>query len=332
MYTDMQSKNSTARTLQSVRNKSGQLFRIKDYRRNAIQLFHDKTDYLEYESTPDAMGRANKVRATIKRNGFGQLDGGTPSAKPVGWEWLKTKYGNLTGKWVRFHILNQYMGGRGDDPANLIPTTHHVNHDELWRDFEEYMKTDSQVEDLVFNAEILGYYTVPIGNAGFPRGISANLYTKETGTLIHCYYDSFDLPEGLVGYDIQDLVNVHASLSPEMELPNLPPNISIRNDRMKKRSWSSGEDQTLLVLVIRCGENNWPYIAGIMDRTKAECSQRWSRVLNPRISKTAWTAVEDAKLMGLVGQHGDKAWSIIASGMGNRTDVQCRYHYKFLQK
>ncbi len=56
------------------------------------------------------------------------------------------------------------MGGHGDDEANLIPTTHHINHSALWRDLEEYMKYDSQVEDLVFNAEVyqLGRCNIPL--------------------------------------------------------------------------------------------------------------------------------------------------------------------------
>lgn len=330
MYTDMQSKKGTSRTLQQAKNTNGQLFQMKDNRKNMIQLMYDKTAYLEYESTPDGMGRAKTVHANIKRNGFANLDGGSPSVEPVGWRWLQRTFGDLSGKWVRFHILNQYMGGHGDDKANLIPTTHHVNHSALWRDLEEYMKYDSQVEDLVFNAEVLGYYSIPVEEPGFPKGINVNLYAKETGQLIHCYSERFSLPEGLVETDIQDLINVHSTIH-GMQQPNLPENYPMREGKVKKRPWSVVEDGFLFNAVRSYGEGNWSAIALFVgNRSRSECFERWSRHLNPRISKSTWMPAEDEVLKQLVGQYGDKNWVLIANKMGNRTDCQCRYRYRAL--
>ena len=41
---------------------------------------------------------------------------------------------------------------------------------------------------------------------------------------------------------------------------------------------------------------------------------------------------EDVKLIQLVRQYGDKSWTKISNAMGNRSDVQCRYHYIQLTK
>ena len=65
-------------------------------------------------------------------------------------------------------------------------------------------------------------------------------------------------------------------------------------------------------------------------RTKAQCCQRWSRGLDPKISKIQWTREEDQKLLDLVAQYGQKSWTKIAAEFGNRCDVQCRYRYKQL--
>jgi hypothetical protein len=58
--------------------------------------------------------------------------------------------------------------------------------------------------------------------------------------------------------------------------------------------------------------------------------QRWSRGLNPSISKSPWSAEEDAKLLTLVTKLGTKSWTRIASDLGKRCDVQCRYRFKQL--
>jgi hypothetical protein len=41
---------------------------------------------------------------------------------------------------------------------------------------------------------------------------------------------------------------------------------------------------------------------------------------------------EELYLAQLVHSFGEKSWTQIAAKMGNRSDVQCRYHYKQMQK
>lgn len=106
------------------------------------------------------------------------------------------------------------------------------------------------------------------------------------------------------------------------------------NSRSKTRSWNSYEDRRLLAGIHRFGLDSWQQIANFVGngRTKAQCSQRWYRGLNPKIEKNSWSNDQDEKLLRLVSICGDKSWTKIANMFGNRSDVQCRYRYKQLQR
>ncbi|OHT08299.1 hypothetical protein TRFO_04912 [Tritrichomonas foetus] len=100
-------------------------------------------------------------------------------------------------------------------------------------------------------------------------------------------------------------------------------------NRKRTRSWTQQEDIRLLAGIYRYGADNWTTISLFVGngRTRAQCCQRWTRGLNPRISKNLWSYEEDLRLVQLVNTYGDKSWTRIAAMMGNRSDVQCRYHY-----
>ncbi|KAH0792772.1 Myb-like DNA-binding domain containing protein [Histomonas meleagridis] len=110
--------------------------------------------------------------------------------------------------------------------------------------------------------------------------------------------------------------------------------LSASQTRRKMKTWSSYEDTRLLGGIYRYGIDNWAPISTFVGngRTRAQCAQRWTRGLNPRICKDTWDSMEDMKLLQLVHQFGDKAWTRISMLMGNRSDVQCRYHYHQLTK
>ena len=111
-------------------------------------------------------------------------------------------------------------------------------------------------------------------------------------------------------------------------------NLDDFNNHKKSRPWSNIEDIRLLAGILRYGLENWSTVAMFVgnDRSRAQCSQRWSRGLNPRISKDTWSSEEDNLLLNLIQQYGDKSWTKIASMIGNRSDVQCRYHYHQINK
>lgn len=105
-------------------------------------------------------------------------------------------------------------------------------------------------------------------------------------------------------------------------------------DHKKSRSWSSIEDHRLLAGILRNGLENWSTIASFVgnNRTRAQCTQRWARGLNPKISKDTWSAEEEAQLLSYVRQFGDKSWTKISKLLGTRSDAQCRYHYLQMTK
>jgi hypothetical protein len=104
--------------------------------------------------------------------------------------------------------------------------------------------------------------------------------------------------------------------------------------RKKTRPWSPYEDSRLVAGIYRYGVDNWTSIAHFVGngRTRSQCSQRWQRSLDPRLSRDHWTRTEELCLVQLVQYYGDKSWTQVASRLGNRSDVQCRYRYKMIQK
>lgn len=125
-------------------------------------------------------------------------------------------------------------------------------------------------------------------------------------------------------YDYYDSDYSYDSMSPQVS----------SSGRKRARPWTSSEDKKLLAGILYHGTDNWNIVSEIVgeSRTRAQCSQRWFRGLDPRISKKKWTQEEDEKLMEKVNEFGDTSWAKIANAMGNRSDVQCRYHYQQLIK
>jgi len=104
--------------------------------------------------------------------------------------------------------------------------------------------------------------------------------------------------------------------------------------RAKSKPWTSQEDDTLAKAIQDHGTNNWGVVAAIVanGRTRSQCSQRWNRVINPKISKANWSQEEIDKLMNAVQLYGEKAWTRVANEFGNRSDVQCRFKYNYIMK
>ena len=104
--------------------------------------------------------------------------------------------------------------------------------------------------------------------------------------------------------------------------------------RKKTRPWERAEDMRLLAAVHRYGLESWANIARFVGngRTRGQCAQRWRRVLDPKISQEPWTKEETNRLLELLRRYGVKSWIKVAAEMGNRSDVQCRYHFQQLQR
>ena len=150
------------------------------------------------------------------------------------------------------------------------------------------------------------------------------------------YYDAEARFHQIVGKvdpikKIQEIISISPAPLPEGYF-GLPTQGT--GSRKKTRSWASEEDFRLLAGVHRFGLDAWSRVAQFVGsgRTRSQCSQRWFRVLDPKISKEVWTKDESKRLLDLVSRYGSKSWTKIAAELGDRSDVQCRYHYKQLQK
>ena len=121
------------------------------------------------------------------------------------------------------------------------------------------------------------------------------------------------------------------------DIPIEDPNkycLIIESGRKKMRAWTPAEDLRLLSGIHKFGKVNWARIAVFVGggRTRSQCAQRWTRSLDPQISKTNWSFKEEELLIHLVRQSRGNSWRQIAKQLGNRSDVQCRYHFKQLMQ
>lgn len=104
--------------------------------------------------------------------------------------------------------------------------------------------------------------------------------------------------------------------------------------RRHTRQWTREEDDRLCEATKILGTQSWQAVAMYVGngRNQSQCSQRWQRVLDPKIKKTTWTESEDQKLLKFVEEYGTQRWMRISNEFGNRSDVQCRYRYYQLLK
>eukprot|EP00605_Chrysophyceae_sp_TOSAG23-4_P002662 GSChrysophyteH1.ASY1.ANO1.2938.1 assembled CDS len=93
----------------------------------------------------------------------------------------------------------------------------------------------------------------------------------------------------------------------------------------EKAKWSVQEDSILQQAVSMHDGKNWKSIASFLDgKTEVQCLHRWTKVLNPNLTKGPWTDDEDRLVVELVEKHGAKKWSLIAQNLPGRIGKQCR--------
>jgi hypothetical protein len=126
---------------------------------------------------------------------------------------------------------------------------------------------------------------------------------------------------------------------PDVPIPNESPKLNrpTASGRSQTRTWSPEEDTRLLAAMHKYSSTEsffWPCVAQFVGngRTRSQCAQRWTRVLDPRICKRQWTPQEDELLIRLVATHGEHAWMKVSADLKHRSDVQCRYRYAQLQR
>jgi len=109
----------------------------------------------------------------------------------------------------------------------------------------------------------------------------------------------------------------------------------VKRTRKFALPWTAAESKTLAMLVGLYGAKEWQFVAKILqskhnnNRTAAQCSQRWCRVINPAINKGPWDVKEDKLLWDKFEDlHG--SWCKIVKYFPGRTDTQCKRRYEKL--
>ena len=152
--------------------------------------------------------------------------------------------------------------------------------------FEECYRA---VSDIIGDGSSASYVKHLIDLSYFPKLSKMNGRKKQ--------FNSFNIKNSTTKTNKRDRKNPHGS------------------SRSTAHNWSAAEDDRLLSGIIKFGLFSWQEVAKFVGcgRTKAQCSQRWSRGLDPSIYKGPWTEKDDAKLLNLVDQYGDRSWKKIAS-------------------
>ncbi|XP_042375358.1 uncharacterized protein LOC121969347 isoform X2 [Zingiber officinale] len=98
------------------------------------------------------------------------------------------------------------------------------------------------------------------------------------------------------------------------------------NPHILNKDWTEEEDAQLRAAVENYGENNWQIVASCLEgRLGNQCSNRWSRTVNPARKKVGrWSVDEDKLLKVAVKLFGAKNWVKIAQFIPGRTQIQCR--------
>ena len=102
-----------------------------------------------------------------------EIKGSVPKTKPEGWSHVEQVLGSPKGKYVRFHLINHNIGGKGEN-WNLVPTTVALNLGNKWRSFEEEVKSEFENESWIHMKADVDYWTKDEAGAdGFPKQIQA---------------------------------------------------------------------------------------------------------------------------------------------------------------
>ena len=116
-----------------------------------------------------------------------------------------------------------------------------------------------------------------------------------------------------------------------MESSTLAPTRIRRQQQTKSlANWTAEEDALLHKLVTESASFvSWSMLASFFpNKTAAQLSGRWDKVINPALVKGSWTTEEDETIITFVRENGDKDWAKLALLLKGRTGKQCRERYR----
>ena len=101
------------------------------------------------------------------------------------------------------------------------------------------------------------------------------------------------------------------------------------NNCTKKVRWTKEEDELLFQLLKDVDNPNWPFIAkNFPTKATQQVSERWEKVLNPKLIKGSWTREEDQTIINFVRENGSKNWTQLAALLPGRIGKQCRERWR----
>lgn len=95
----------------------------------------------------------------------------------------------------------------------------------------------------------------------------------------------------------------------------------------KHQKWTSEEDALLHTLVMnkRIDKGQWKSIASSFPtKTPQQVFERWTKVLDPNLTKGSWTPQEDQIIINFVQHFGTKNWTKLSEQLPGRIGKQCR--------
>lgn len=91
-----------------------------------------------------------------------------------------------------------------------------------------------------------------------------------------------------------------------------------------RKVFTSSEDQQLISLVDKYGDNDWRLISDNMpNRTPHQCRERYKYYLSPHVVNGPWTLQEDMLLFEKYREFGPK-WSLIQPFFPSRSDINIK--------
>jgi hypothetical protein len=89
--------------------------------------------------------------------------------------------------------------------------------------------------------------------------------------------------------------------------------------------WTKEEDELLLNAVQQYGTKNWKLVSKAVEgRNQVQCLHRWTKILQPGLTKGPWSIAEDRKLLEWVQKEGPNKWTACAEYIKGRSGKQCR--------